>query len=326
MSVLTLSGNNFTVKADPRPQIWADFEGSINPSNLGVKTTWDDRENLVRVTSDTKFGDSNAMVKGTWLCSTYKSFNFKAYVDHSTATTFVNRRFDFPFTANQKMYRDWIDSGFSESTDFVYSTIQGLNECSNTQSTFFGEPDNWGANAWNSEFFRWTHGPSYSCTGTDDGGGGFYYRLNGSTEINKNNYCNCDTDLGNMILVDNFTDGAHCPADGSNVWMDNLYWDTAYNMVFISTASTWNATTNPQPCIPSAWSNTSVTCRMHLGDIPADSTVYAYLFNDHNLFNGNGQQVTASAGGGGGPGGAFSQPGTAFQSLQFNGSLRIEGK
>lgn len=302
---VTITGTGFGSKGGGnanKPQLWADFESSVNPTSLGVITSWDETENLSRQTSAPQYGISAGNVIGTWNSgSGIRSFSFG--VLHNTTKMYLSgkRRFSAANTDNQKFFRIWSDQG----TDTVASTnLDGiiLDEYCTSQSGRY-QPVSLPGNAWEMHEFFWKQSTSND-GGLTSGNGYYQFLQDGSESQEISSLCTHTTanyGQGNKLRVmDNFTDSAALQPNGTNVWMDDLYFDDTWAHVIIGNASTLAAsTTTREVQIPSAWSDTSITVTVNRGAFGASASAYLFVVDSNNVVS-SGYAITFGAGGGGG--------------------------
>lgn len=280
-STVTISGSGFGAKGGTNPNkplIWADFEADINPTSLGHFLAWTENQNLTRSTVSPQYGLSGGNVKGVWDSGLgNRSFSFR--LDHFNTTTklymSVKRRYDFAATANQKFFRFFSDDtidGFTASTS-NFGIYQAHSSCTQDSERF--QPVSWSTNTWLSQEFLWSLG-SGGCT-TD---GYWQFIQDGSTRQIDATLGNAST-YGQFRLIDNFTDSnpLNLAADGSQVFMDDIYFDNTWARVMIGDASTFAASTMREIQIPSLWADGSITVTVNRGSFVNLSSAYLYVID-----------------------------------------------
>lgn len=288
---MTISGSGFGTKSPAKPRIWADFEnGSINPSPKGQFTTWTaDSTEFKLISTGTAYGDSTAMAAavigsegGAGSGAPTASFQHDLNV-WTTVYLVLNRRWTYDSTSNHKIFRLWPSEG---TNDYVVSTIgQSLNECDEEN------PDRWvdvdfAANTWYHERWFWQHGHGGTSLAQ------FYQ--NGRRRFNQSTLNNCDNDLIQLRVADNFC--SDCPAAESQVFQDNIYVDSTFSRVEISTTATYSLSTNLKPLLLQTWSDTEIKGELFLGDLSSNDTLYAYVTDAQNNTNANGVEMTEDGG------------------------------
>jgi len=322
-SSITISGSSFGAKGGTnanKPLIWADFETSINPTSLGHITAWDATQNLTRASAAPQYGLSTNNVVGTWDIGTLTySFGFTLYHDVTTIYMYGKRRYSADASANKKFFRIWSDN----LGDTVASTSNGgivLDENCVQSGRFQGVT--LGANAWLQHEFLWRQSTSGTCSGTSSTGNGYYEFIQNGVQ-QQAFIDTLATELpaaavygsagGNGIrLFDNFTDSGDVEADGTKVYMDDLYMDNTFARVMLGNASTFAASTTREIQVPTAWGASSITVQLNRGSFGASDAVWLYVIDSTNVPSA-GYAVTLGGGGSGTP------------SLQWSGSVQASG-
>jgi chitodextrinase len=301
-NTVTISGSGFGVKATAKPIIWADFSTDINPSSLGQKTTWDGNDNLARTTSlPAGAGNSNGAV-GTWT-SGKQSFSFMTSQPvWSKIYVYAKRYYDFDETGNQKFFRLW-NSGTTGPNDFIdiYGGAGNGARVYNEADT--GNPNRYqGAdyvkNTWLQEEFIWQYSGGSGKNGDGSAGNGsgiFDYTRNGVDQQHTENNNNGANTQAELRVLDNYTDSAYLPPNGSNVYMTNMYVDNTYSRVMLGNASTLAASTHREIQIPQTWSDGSVSAVINQGTFNNGDTAYIFVV-DANNNAGPGYQITIGGG------------------------------
>jgi hypothetical protein len=91
------------------------------------------------------------------------------------------------------------------------------------------------------------------------------------------------------------------PVLGSNDafrYFTDVYMDVTPARVVLANNANYSSATIFEPQIPTAWSNTSITCTVNLGRLPDQGTAYLFVFDSSNNRNATGFPVTI----GGSPG------------------------
>lgn len=149
---------------------------------------------------------------------------------------------------------------------------------------------------WNTEQFIGT-------PGTSSGVGGFFHAImNGRTSI-RVPYFDYANKIFNMAqgtsresyIIHDESANEPDPPSGSLTWWDDLYFDMAWSRVMLSNRSTWG-TSSSGPLyeiqIPTAWSNTSITAQVNIGELQIGSTAYLYIVDSNGDANQIGYPVT----------------------------------
>lgn len=282
-------GSGFGSKVPAAPILWADFEGgNVNPSSTGQRSAWNSVDNLV-VTTENQAPGSLFNVVGTWDSAAGKrSFSFQ--VDKSAAqgnwTTiyhYMKRFYNFDTTGNQKFWR--LGSN-SSSNNFVTAWHGATGVClnegeSNVSGVIGGFQGTAPAkNQWHTEEFIWQHsgGTGLNIDGSPGSGGtGIWeYIRNGVRNQHRQNVNNGANNLNNLI-TNNFTDSNHLAADGSKVYMDDIYIDDTLARVIIGNAATLTGSTQREIQIPSGWSGSTVDVTIHQGSFMEGDRVFLFV-------------------------------------------------
>lgn len=299
--IVTINVTGHGTKSPAPPIIWADFEdGSINPSSKGQNSSWNVIQSLTRITTGTPFGDSTAMAAGG-ITAGNSSLSFETDLSvWSTWYFYTNVRHDYDPLGNEKIVCRLWSPGFS-LPDYVMSTSNGgiaLNEIdTNYPNRFCGGGScglTWSKNIWDE--YRWygSHGTIVSNSPPGDvGDGTSVLWQSGTRHINQNDVPHGSNTLTLMIMGNFCSSGVDCPAPG-NIFYDNIYLDSVYSRVELSTTSTYAASTFLKPQIIQTWSSSQVTAEMFLGDVSGSAVLYAYVTDAQNNTNSIGTQITQS--------------------------------
>jgi hypothetical protein len=93
------------------------------------------------------------------------------------------------------------------------------------------------------------------------------------------------------------------PPSGARTWWDDIYVDRTWARVMLSSSPTWG-TSSAGPLyeiqIPTAWSTSSITVQVNVGELPSGSAAYLYVVDATGAANASGFPVTIGGDGGGG--------------------------
>ncbi len=281
--MVTISGSGFGAKggSDPnKPLVWADFQSGIQPTGLGMVTSWGAITNMSLSTGSPQYGLSTENAVGTYSPAQLghsfeftRTFTGKVYV-------YAKRYYEFAKPSNLKTFRFW--STNDATWNLAVSTSSGgiiLNESCVDPDRFQGIP--WLQNQWITEEFRINLGTVDGC-GSNSGNGSYQWVRNGTQVQSESTLTNGTTlgkNYGRLIMIDNFTDIFNPPASGDRVWLDDLYADDTWARVMIGNASTFAASTVREIQIPSAWSNTSITITVNRGSFTNLNNAFLYVID-----------------------------------------------
>jgi hypothetical protein len=85
------------------------------------------------------------------------------------------------------------------------------------------------------------------------------------------------------------------PTLGSNDafrYFADIYMDITPSRIIVANNANYTSATITEPQIPSAWSDTSITCTVNLGKFQDQSTAYLFVFDSNNNRNATGYQIT----------------------------------
>lgn len=310
---ITLTGSGFGTLWQ-KPSLWATMETSTNPTNLGFFTSWSGHENMTFTTTQQRTNSSGSAM-GTWDPGVGIFSFFLDYTKWETVYMYGRRRFDFASTANQKTWRLWKASG--STPDFLQATANGgmcYNECNTSQEGRF-QGYSYSANTTYIEEYIWTVGSELG--GPEVNGNGYWRHVRDAAEIQvSTKIANCENDHKHLRVLENFTDAAARPTDGSKVWMDDLYVATTTARVMLGNASTFSSSTQREIQIPISGNATSVTVYFHQGAFATNDTAYLYVCDGSvpDVCNTDGHQITVGSEGAGSP-----------KNLTVTGSFNVTG-
>ena len=75
-------------------------------------------------------------------------------------------------------------------------------------------------------------------------------------------------------------------------YFDDIYIDTTWSRVVLADNADYDLATIVEPQIPSAWSSSSITATMNLGQLPDSGTAYMFVFDVNDVHNAIGYPVT----------------------------------
>ncbi len=325
---ITINGTGFGVKSPAAPYIWANFDdGSPQPSALGQIRSW----SVVNFTPTAAVGVRGTVGLQSYLWS-FQEANFSAAVGNTPSgfswgdynqTWYVfrksKRNFSIPSSMNWKNLRFWYangslytqlgNGGISEEGLGIASYMCAWHsppsaECkdgiSEDQTRGFSD------GRWNTEQFI---GRAQSGAGKTDGY--FEYIVNGrrAAAVPYRDYAQkvfamAQGAPGMSYYVHDQSANEPDPPSGARTWSDDIYVDRTWARVMLSNSPTWG-TSSAGPLheiqIPTAWSNSSITVQVNVGELPSGSTAYLYVVDANGAANASGFPVTIGGSGGGLP-------------------------
>ena len=319
---ITISGSGFGTKSPVKPMIWANFESGADPdSSLSRYTAWDGVYNFTR-TAGVGVGGGYAMQSYTFVGQEqnftgviyapifpFNSVGQKWYLYRKSA-----RNFAVTDDMNWKNFRPHYDpAGFytqigngnlseeaSGAIGYMCPQQSPLSSTCTDSITMAQIRGNENGN-WNTEQYI----SRSNTSGQQDGF--FQYIVNGRKAIElpyfdyaqKNWYhgTGAAVDFG---VVHDVSANTPDPPNGSWTKDDNIYLDDSWSRVMLSNRSTWGtASSGPlyEIQIPTAWSDTSITAQVNVGELTGGSTAYLYVVDASGTANASGYSVTIGSGG-----------------------------
>lgn len=293
--IVTISGSGFGAKIPAKPYLWAPFEGSANPSSLGIVTSWTGINNMEYTANEGAGGTGGLMAvnsSGNWTANiTASGFSWNDYNQKMYLFRKIKRNFDIDSSVNWKDWRLWgpgftvPDIHISASNGSV--TVEGISHPNGGgwMDTLIGRGK---ANEYKTEEII-----TKSNTAADQFDALFWFYVNGQQAIEMPyqtyNYRTLKLKDDSRTMTDNFViHGVKANTtfpDNYRYWADDVYLDTTWARVMIGNASTWLSSTVKEPLIPSAWSNTSITASVNTGTFLPGQQVYLYVIDSNGEAN-----------------------------------------
>jgi len=297
---ITISGQDFGVKSPAQPYLWAPFDGSLQPSSLGLVTSWTANEGMVYAQNEGVIGGAAKGSGGSGPWTLRVDSNGFAWNDPNQKLYLykhVKRTFDVS-NINWKTFRIW-------STDFTYPNmyisvhngavyVEGLNSGgylyggdSSKKAEWIGPINQW----FTEEYLLKSNSSNTDADATFD----VYVAGKRVGWLPYTDYSTRTLTLrtsDSQRMTFNFPvhfviANATLPA-GSSVWADNVYVDTTWARVMIGNAPTWTASTSKEIQIPTSWSTTSVSVVLNRGALPELRYGFLYVVDADGNVNANG--------------------------------------
>lgn len=308
-SSVTITGTSFGSKGGSdanKPRLFADFASSINPTSLGLVTSWDQVENFTRVGSGGPSPGAGMVEGGTNVTAWTLRTDFTAYNTYGQKTyifTLAKKNFQVSCDASQnwKNVRFWA-SGVT-TPDFYCGRDAWITEiCSPTK--FFACRD-FNANTWAAQEFVIQ---ANSGLNNADATALWYASHVGQTRSSSERgttslVTRCSGFDVNIIL--GFI--VHFVAANEGTWVNpawstsnqcfaaDVYYDNTWARILVGNASTLAACTQLSIQVPSAWADTSATITVNRGMFGASEAAYLYVIDSNNVAS-SGFQFTFGAG------------------------------
>lgn len=321
-SSITINGTGFGVKSPAAPYIWANFDdGNSQPSSLGQIHSW----NVVNFTPTAGVGVRNTIGMQSYLWNYQEQnfgalmgvngVNFNTYGLHWYVFRKGKRNWSITDSMNWKNFRLWYDGG-SLYTQTGNGNIaeegypnagymcawQSPPSSQCTDSITADQTRGYSDGRWNTEQYI---GAPQSGAGLTDGF--FHFIVNGRTAVRipytdyaQKVFVMAQGSASESYFVHDESANDPDPPAGARTWWDDVYVDRTWSRVMLSNRSTWGtSSTGPlyEIQIPTAWSNTSVTVQVNIGELNIGSTAYLYVVDSNNDANSSGFPVTIGGGG-----------------------------
>ena len=302
--IVHIFGRNFSSKIPAAPMVWADFSTDINPSIFGCRTSWDEIQNLKRITNLPEGAGTNNGVVGIWNSVTAPARSFSFSINHfyyQKIYQFGKRYYDFPTTTNQKMWRlNNLPGQMTADPVITYGNhewLAHLNECDTENPDRFSYIQ-YNHAQWMTEEFIWqfSGGSGLRPNGQLGAGGTgiMEYIRDGKRIFRQENQNNCTNNQVELRYFDNFTPSnipTDTPATGSKVYMTFLYGDTVYNRVMIGNQATLKESIQREIQVPQTWSDSVISIVINQGTFATDTMAYLFVVDAHNV-SSSGIQLT----------------------------------
>lgn len=284
---LTITGSAFGQKSPAKPYLWAPFDGSGNPSSLGIVTSWSQVQSMTYAPGEGMSGSGAFKASngsGTWTARVDASgFAWNDYGHKMYLYRRVKRNFNVTDSMNWKIIRVWPSSSsypnWHIGTHNARLYVEGIGAGSWILNNNLARGT---ANVWRiDEFITQAN----SNAGASDGI--FQYLVNGATVESlprsgtdnwkvRENSANGSASMNQIYPIHGVMANFNMPSD-YRYWVDDVYLDTTWARVVVGNASTLSASTHREIQIPTAWSATSITVVANLQSFPANQTPYLFV-------------------------------------------------
>lgn len=300
-SQLTISGTGFGTKNPAKPYLWAPFDGSANPSPLGIVQSWN--LDSMAFSPNEGFAGSGGLKatnsSGIWTAHViaqgfaWNDWNQKMYLFRRIKQNFdvVNNNEVSPPEINWKILRIW-------GANFTYPDF--YMQVGNGNMTTEGVAD---STAWMDHL-----GKMDILRGTKDVWrlDEIEYRSNSAPALSDGEFRywvggELVTYLPHRTYVDRYFKLRDASSEGSapmtmffavhgvkanttfpshyRYWADDVYLDTTWARVMIGNAPTLAASSHREIQIPTAWSSNSITVSVNIRSFPSGVTPYLFVIN-----------------------------------------------
>jgi hypothetical protein len=299
---VTISGSGFGSKSPAKPYLWAPFEGSANPSNLGIVTSWNNLDNMAYTSIEGAGGTGGLKAtnnSGIWTANVNASgFAWNDYNQQMYLFRKTKRNFEVTSDLNWKVWRLW-GPGLTYP-DIYISTGNGnvpVEGIDHPAGAGWIDPPSLGRGPTNEYKTEEIIIKSNSASNQFDALLWFY--VNGALAIKMPyqtyNYRTLKLKNDARAMTDNFV--VHGVKANTTFpshyryWADDIYLDTTWARVMIGNATTWAGSTHKEIQIPSAWNNGSIEVTINTGTFTSGQQTYLYVVEANGNVNTNGYPV-----------------------------------
>jgi len=287
-STFRITGNGFGKKDPAQPLVWADFEAGLQPTPLGLRTSWDILGGFVHsascpgvaVGTYCAAAEENAP-SGAWGISVnYPSWNAvgqKSYI-------YRLARKNFLVTNHSQNWKTWRLWAFGTRWPDIYVAEGHGRVYTETSAPVVEDTGYWanlstGTTDWVAEEYI------FRGSSVDRKDGLLAVRYNGrdvaSGSVTTRFSYPAETDMTENWVVHFIYANLEAwnPAwqTSNRVWVDDVYVDTAWSRVMVGNAPTYSDCTALVPQIPSQWSDSQIVAVFHRGRFVAGERVYLYV-------------------------------------------------
>jgi len=292
-STARITGSGFGVKSPAKPYLWAPFDGSAQPSNLGVVTNWS-LSNMVYGSGQGYSGTGGLVSSGKepWTAKVNASgFAWNDYGQKMFLFRRVRRNFDITSDMNWKTIRVWADHSktgtnypnwyLATSNNRLY--VEGIKAGSWVPGGGRGS-----ANAWRTDEFVIQANSSASVAD-----GIFLYTVDSEVVESLPRPGTSPSDVKDRWkMKDNSSSGSapmteFYPVHGVmavvtvpshyRYWVDDVYIDTTWARVVVGNHPTLEDSTHREIQIPRTWSSSSIEVLVNLQSFPDDEPRYLFV-------------------------------------------------
>lgn len=297
-ATITITGSGFTSKANAKPLLWIPMETNLQPHpTLSRTTTLTGLTTNATASIQSAIKPVNAAGAGRDLATTAYSpfFNGNPLWQFNNGETYVSvkRYYGHARAENLKMFRLWYSVGQytsllqSVSTNGRTMYAEPWNETSDTSGDGYYSTIPWDGFSWETHEYEFKVGTVNTYDGIA------HYWMNGGLAKPYINRWKTRDDAINYVyrygFLDQYTvnNPPAIPTNGTYyVYWNSLYADDSRHRVFVSDEPTFNTSVygvnpayNREVCIPTAWTDQSVTVVLRQGSHASLSGKYLYVVN-----------------------------------------------
>lgn len=292
-SSLTITGIGFGTKNPAKPLIWADFEAGLNPTNLGIKTAWDNVQSLDQST-DCPIGGCVKATDGSGIWTLGVDYN-NWTADGQKSYIFKRQKLNFLINDESQNWKNWRmwPSGDGRVPNIYSATNIGrvYVEEMGVETGFWGnirvETTSWiteefivKASTLNAKNGLLT----IRYDGQDMASGTIMTRSSTTPDYMTRNY----PVHGVVANTNLWTPGWNT---NNRLWADDVYVDTTWSRVMVCETPIFLNCRKLAIQIPNAWSNNSITVTINRGGLSNSDFGYLYVFDSNGLVNAVGHRL-----------------------------------
>ncbi len=297
---INITGSGFGTKSPAKPILWADFTTSLDPSSLGIKTSWDAIGNVTWDATE-KSAQGIPYLAEEWWNEAWvlRTDGVNWTGDGQKAYVYRRVKMNFLITStsqNWKSWRMWPDSTNYPNIYTSYShgtvTVEGCN----SGEWFDIEQMRPNTTDWRTEEII------FQASTYNQSNGSIIYKRNGTVAGQYNQLMTrCSTYPSYMTqhypvhgVAANATTWDPPWNSSNNYWADDIYVDTTWSRVMICAGSTWANSGHCEIQIPAEWGDSSAIVTVQTGILTGNN--YLYVVDSANTANSAGYPVVVGGG------------------------------
>jgi hypothetical protein len=288
-ATVTISGIEFGAKSPARPYLWAPFDGSAEPSSLGIVTSWTEVKNMNYAEGEGVSGSGALKASnssGDWTARIDSSgFGWNDFGQQMYLFRKVKRNFNITDDLNWKIIRIWASGHttpyWTAATNNGNLSVGGVNSGGWPYSNLSAARG--AAGTWRTDEIL-----TQSNTLRDRDDAKFFHLVNGRrvAQIPYTTYQTVNLRLndgsGQMVIaypVHGVKANTTLPSD-YRYWVDDVYLDTTWARVVMANAPTLADATYVDIQIPTAWAEKQIQMVANTKAWPAGEPMYLFVVNE----------------------------------------------
>lgn len=305
-SSITISGSGFGTKSSASPLVFDTFESGTNGAQIlesaatvGDWDTGSGYESWYYTTTLAKAGSKSAL----WAASVGTG-NYAGSLSKNGVfpTVYMDWWMRIDHSGKSRNYKPWRLYGASdtmEANSVIFCDALGSGMSSydaGVNNFFWSEGGDYQDNVWEHWQVWLQHGSIGGANGTIR-----QYINRVPTSDHTDVVTRTTSNVWDQIRVGHywsfFDEGSGCGDNpGANIYIDNIYIDTAFSRVELCNNATYSSATSCEIIQPTAWSSGSITATVRSAAL-TNGTAYLFVFDGSNVNNSTGYAVTIGGGG-----------------------------